>query len=483
MTVYTQNPEIECEFYTPDGLHFTIKDAIVSYSSQKSLADPVSKAVIQLRGTSFVEDTRNKLKGDDYIDILGRYDLCKIKMNDGKGKKWIDIIGLVKAVSPSLFESDGVPEEGTSIEVVGLGEALQKYQIFWHSHLPGRGNIAGVGGLSKFKGKLPKGRPDEVLSQIFEAFINDEYVFTLADGRKIQQAVSRQFETITDGLEVTGLSALGMEGSLWDTLKRYSDSPWNEFFVDVQYEKEGRKTLSVSDTVDRYEDTVGLYLRSTPYNFNDWRDLAQDGSNWGFSYDDSERMGDGEKFTRDTDRIYNFFWVPAKSVYTGFDQLSTIYERSGGKLPIYDVDSMRQYGVRRLEQSTEYVEYNKDSDLVSGVIEPSDKLRMQTTAKSITDLLLRRSKKLHQWFGYDKFFDGSITTRGRIGTDSRYGGRIGGVLKRKRDNYQFYIVGIAQNWSFPGSHMTTFSVTRGHYPNAYLAWAKQNVGEVDQEGL
>jgi hypothetical protein len=407
---------------------------------------------------------------------LNPYDLCKVWLCDGRGKRWIDIVGLIQADSLSVAETDGRPQNEVRLTLAGLGEALEKYQVFWHPHIAGQSNLGGIGWLVRAKGNTPRGRVDEVLTQIFDAFLNDKYVFTLADGRPLYQVLSKNFQTITGGLSTLGLQAMGMEGALWATLKRYSDAPWCELFVDIQHER-GVLSADVSLLSSTYAETVGLYLRPTPFSVAKWRSQAKE-EGWGFEYEDSERLG-GEQLVRDTNNIYNFFWCPEKAVYSSFDQLSMAYNQSGGKVPIYDEASIRKYGLRRLEQGTEYIESLTVSDEKGGALAADEKTRMQTAAAKKADLLVTRTRQLHQWFGYDQFYEGTIATRGRIGSSHDHGGRIGGVLTRKRDGRQFYITGIQQNWSFPGPHTTVFQVSRGHDPDKYLSWIREHCGEVD----
>ena len=477
MPTYSHSPQIEIEIHTRNGQRFTITDCY-QYQSNRTLDNPTSRFSCLLRGETFAGVSLISLKGKNIATTLNLYDLGKVWMRDGSGKRWVDCIGFMQRVTPTVAESDGRPEKATQIEFVGLGEALIKYQIFWHNHIAGQNNLGGIGYLARAKGELPKGRPNEVLLGLYNAFFNDDYIFTLADGRKISDVIVQSFEQIPDSLAVIALSALGMEGPIWEALKRYSDAPWCELFLDLGHEKNNPSSGidSPAYTWFQYGNQSMLYLRPTPFGFSDWRELAAKGSHWGFGYDDSERMGSGEQLGIDADDVYNFFWCPEKSIFSSFDQISTLSRQTGGKLPIYDADSIRRYGLRRLEQGTEYVQAMDTDDAATGSITATDRMRMTTNAASKAEIMIRRTKKLQQWFGYDSFFKGTITTRGRIGADYINGARIGGIIERKRDGMQFYITGISQNWTFPGPHTTSLTVSRGHYPAKYLEWANKHVG-------
>jgi len=340
-------------------------------------------------------------------------------------------------------------------------------------------NLGGVGWLARAKGRLPSGRPNEVVQNIYETFLNDNYIFTLADGRKINQAIQTKFADFPDSLAKTALKAMGMESALWQTLLRYTDAPWGELFLDMMHEYGNERHLPGIDPAlltpsgagfaERFL-KIGLYFRPTPFDFEAWDRLASEDS-WGFGYEDSDRMGEGEQLDQNESRLYNFFWAPMKSVFTGFDQLSLAFNQSGGLLPIYDEESIKAHGLRRLECGTEYVEFVKNADQQQGTIAPDQAFRSMTKATTLNELLIKRTMQLWRWFGFaDRFYEGTISTRGRIGPSGKHGARIGSVVTRCRDGFQFYVTGISQQWQFPGPHMTTWQVVRGHNPREYRKW-------------
>lgn len=481
MQVHHHNPQIEVKFHTRDQRVFTTK-ALLSYQSQRFLAHPTAKATLALQGHHFLDVADKSIKNAPVERVLQGNDLCTVSMLDAKGKRHVDIIGLVKVVTPTTREVQGRPQNATQIQIQGLGQELLQYQIFWHPHIAGRNNLGGVGYLARSKGRLPKGRPNEVIQSLYETFLNDEYVFTLADGRKIHEAIVPLFSVFPDSLAKTALKALGLESAMWSTLKRYSDAPWGELFVDIRHEaaitglSENAQLVSPGLAfASRDNRRVGLYFRPTPFDFDAWDQLNQE-DGWGFDYQESDRTGDGEQLSTDENKLYNFFWAPMKSVFSGFDQLSLAFNQTGGLLPIYDKESIQRHGLRRLEQPTEYVEFTGDSDQKQGVMSPAELQRSLTKATTLSGLLAKRTIQLWKWFGYaDKFLEGAIQTRGRIGPDRQHGARMGAVLTRKRDGAQFYVAGIGQQWNFPGPHMTTWTVERGHLPKEYRGWWKQKL--------
>jgi len=477
MTTHSHNPDIRCEFETRDGETFSTK-ALFRYQSERHLESPTAKAHITLRGDRWMDLTNRRVGDAEIVETLRSNDLCTVTMRDGKGDEHIDITGLLKHARPTVMEIDGRPEHRVELEIEGLGRELEGYEIFWHPHIAGRNNLGGVGWLVRSKGRFPKGRPDQVIKTIFDTFLNDQYIFRLPDGRTIGEALQLRFSEFPDSLAKTALKAMGMEASLWETLKRYSDAPWGELFVAIPHEDMQRSvpkaqatTASVDRVFDAFERKRGpaVYFRPTPFDIPAWDKLAAS-HGWGFSYADADRMDDGEVLDRDESRVYNFFWAPMRSTYSGFDQLSVAYNQSGGRLPTYDEEGIRRHGLRRLEQATEYVEMVTPDDAKPGVLTPAQQHEAKTSQPKLMDMLVKRTLQLYQWYGYDEFFDGTITTRGRIGPDSQHGAQIGSILTRERGGMEFYVTGIMQLWQMHGPHTTRWTVTRGRNPRQYKEW-------------
>jgi len=496
MTTHSHNPDIRCRFTTRDGETFSTK-ALFRYQSERRMETPTAKAHIILRGDRWMDLTNRRVADAKILDTLHSNDLCTVTLRDGKGDEHIDITGLLKHTRPTVMEISGKPEPRVELEIEGLGRELEGYEIFWHPHIAGRNNLGGVGWLARAKGRFPKGRPDQVLRTIYDTFLNDQYIFRLPDGRTIGEALHLRFSEFPDSLAKTALKAMGMESSLWETLRRYSDAPWGELFVDIPHESLGSQrpgTSAPEKVVDAFlRSGPAVYFRPTPFDIPAWDKLYSE-HGWGFSFTDSERMDDGEVLDRDESRVYNFFWAPMRSVYAGFDQLSLAYNQSGGLLPIYDEESIRRHGLRRLEQATEYVEMVTPDDAKQGVLTPAQQHEAKTSQPKLMDMLVKRTMQLYQWYGYDEFYDGMVTTRGRIGPDSQHGARIGSVLARSRDGWQFYCTGLMQLWQMHGPHTTRWTATRGRDPRHYKQWwqskmashkkrVEQSQDLIDQFGL
>lgn len=470
--VYSHNPMIEVEIYTRVEGQISVGQQVRRYISTRSLEAPGATARIALQGKYFLGQDRTYLNTAEIRRVVQTGDMVKVWIRDATGVRRLDLIGTVRNLTLSEIEISGSPEHRVEMEVLSIGQALIDYQVFWHPHIATRNNFGGIGYLARSKGQIPSGRPDEVIKAIYDTFLNDAYIYRFTDGRSLRTALAFRGEAAQHGATLMAFSALGMDGPLWATMKRYADQPWNELFVDVQ--QEIPRVLDEADELGA-TDTEAIYFRPTPWGIQRWNALA-DTQGWGFVVEDDERMDDGFDLTRTDGSVYNFFWTPGKGIFSAFDQLSILYNRSDGLLPIYDADSIRRYGLRRLEQATEYVQFVNKANEQTSTTTAAQQLRSNSKKPTLWQMLAIRTLQMYQWNGYENFFQGQITTRGRIGPDRRHGARVGSVLTRSADGWQYYVTQLMQVYSYPDQHTTRWVVAKGRSPTDYETWWRQQLG-------
>lgn len=474
-----QTPNITAHFHTRNGLTFTAHPK--AYNSHRSLNDPAASASLTFRGLRWQGTSNAKLDGQEIDSTLSLHDLCEIKITDRAGRVWTDVLGLINSIRVIRDNDSSSPSNGVVLQVMGLGDALQRYFLLWHPHIAGKANLGNLDMLRRLGGQIPKGRPDEVLSAFYGAFVNGDYIFALADGHKLNEVLQPRFQVMKDGYAQIALSSLGGRESLWALLKKYSNPPWGELFVDLQREQlNPARYNGLGPTTDLKRGVVGVYFRPTPFEIEVWDRLKME-DGWGYEYEESERMH-LEAFARDADDVYNFFWAPAKSVHSAFRQQAILYGQSNGKLPIYDDDSIRRFGLKKYEEKSEYIQFFKGTDEKHTQLTLAQRRLFGTTENSAMALIKKRTEQLALWFGYENFYRGSLVLRGRIGAHRQFGGRIGSILRRKRDGHEGYITAISQDWEFPGPHQTTFEVIRMHDPKQYRAWVARRKLALERQG-
>lgn len=470
--LFQTSPPPRIEILTARGDSFVLQNAVACNTS-RSLSNPVAQASV-----TFLDDrisgTNSKFDGKRFEDVIGLYDMARIVWPARDGKEWQDGIYLVQRPIQSRLKPAQGPVDQFTLTLFSMGEALQRYKIFWSPWLENRNNFAGLGFLARSSGKIVRGRPNQVILALLSIFLNDDYVFRFADGKKLREGFLPQLQEITDSLNVNGLSALNAEGALWETLKRYADQPWNEFFVDVPHENAlGRpadraqaQQLELAGALKPYGQQEAIYLRPTPFEADRWANLrAEDG--WGFDYDGSDAVDGGEQMGLDADSIANYFWAAPKVIYSQFDMIQLLRQQTGNRVPIAFEDSIRKFGLRKMECGTEYVQLTGENT-IDEATRQDGKISVRTEA----DLILRRTEQLARWFGYPDFWSGQLSTLGRIGATRKAGARIGGIVRNARDRREYYIEGIAQSWAQGAPWMTTLTLARGHVPAEYATWRK-----------
>lgn len=459
---YGHKPEIRARFHLRDGQTLLLEP--FAYQSQRSLSNPVDQASLTFYGTG-----RAVVPGSDieipFEDIFQLYDLCEVSMLDHNGRRWVDVVGLVVDCQTQITEQQGQPINRTTVQLVGLGEALKNYGVWWFDPSdPVRSNLGGMGFRQRTNGKIPKGRPDEILKEIYTTWLNDEYEFTLADGTPLSKALVLDFDEIKGSLSLVGNRVAAEQGDLWSTLYKYAETPWQELF------------LYPAQDYDSKQVKVILRYRPTPFDFQRWDQLKVT-EGWGFDYVDEERFGNEQiSFSPE---VYNFFWTTAKGYWSKAKQSKGAHVHANHRLPIIDGESVRRLGARRLENGTDYIQFLTKDDHLRGQLAADKKLAAKAQLDNLYKMLSLRSIQMHRWFGWDRFKQGAITTRGRIGETREHGSQIGSVLVRQRDRKEFYVTAIVQSWSHPGPWTTTWQVTRGHNVAEYREWWQRS--QVAQE--
>ena len=457
-------PNLEVRFHTREGNIFTVKNA-VSWSSSRSLNNAYSTATISFSGL-YASGTGNSLVDGrawgGKRPLVRKKDLVGIYATDGNGKLWPDVVGMVSSVVVNEGESFGVSVNSVQISIAGLGRALSDYMIFYHPHLsntPGLMNGFGLGAALVADGSPPSGRPDQVCKSIFEKFFSSEYVFHLADGRNLSDVIRLDFAEVKDSLDQMALNTSASQMSVWEVLRRYCDSPWNELFVDLD-----------ADTGD-----LVLRLRPTPFNLHDWN-VLKNKKGWGFDYDASTDRVGMETLLNDEDQVFSFFMCNAGSALAGIQNSTIQSKNTNGKLPIYDRELIERYGFKALEKDTEYIQILNEAGATTSALSIPQKKDYNTDQSDLVAMLQKRTATLYLWFGFDEFQRGSFEMVGRIGQDPHYGIRCGGVMTRKRDGLELYITEVNQSWTMESNHWhTSVTVERGHYPDDYRAWVRKQI--------
>ena len=446
-------------------------EELESLSTNRLMSEPVAQAEITLLG--------QEISGRPAEDILNLWDMIRIEWY-GRDQKWhedgVYLVDFPRTRDANLANGE---EQGYQISLVSIGESLLRYTIMFHDWLVKRSNIAGLGFQALANGRPIRGLPHEVIPQLYNAFINDDYVWRAADGRKLNQIFDLEIENAKNALaQVANFNSLG-EASLWDTLKAYSDQPWHELFVSPPYENSGRQTTFGSRSALTIEDQLAnsgvkkfserIYFRPTPFDPEDWRELYNRKS-WGFDYDGSDLFGEFAPGPKSID-VNNFFMATGSAKHSSVNMIAEIRNIANQRIPRYDVSSIQRYGFRKVEVPSIYIDIPaRDRILQKNNLSPGDSKRAGSS--TLADMLVAKTKQLHLWFGYP-YYSGVLPTVGRIGPDKKYGARIGGIIHNQNTGREYYIVGLGQNWNRETLHTTNMILEKGHIPRNRSEWWNQ----------
>lgn len=479
MHYLNQSPDLHVEVISRTGDRFTLVDA-VGWESQHSMENPVQATTVSFKGTHVGAVLgSSKYAGKPFYEVIQPFDNVHVTAMSEDGIRYTDVYGVAGKLTTNRGANG---DEITSLPVYSLGEPLINTLVFWHSAMAGRANLANIPWLRRASEPIA-GTPPEVLKQIFEAWFNDSSGIVLTDGRRLDQALRLFFHQFNDALAVTPLNAMNMEGSVWEAMKAYANTPFAEFFADhLPTEGQVGTFLAGSGLVSDFNHTrsqpqMALYLRPTPFIPTRWDALAQS-PGWNFSYNDNERLG-GESITWwDTSDINSFFWCFGNHFQGRTDQLLKVFNDSGGKVPIVDNELLRRYGFRKFEKGTRYVEPVRQAEN-EGKLSDEQK----RNAKNKTDVweqLALRNAELALMFGYEKMAGGSVPLRGRIGLSKYHGIRLGSVITRNHDGgkFQFYCDSYSQSWQIGSAWTTTVNLTRGVEPDKWRKWYADRLGDI-----
>lgn len=509
----------------------TLNRDVIQVKTSKDISN--SSGVFAIILSARVAKSQVTALGTSYIpDLIKPYDLVQIEFKTDGGYK-TEMIGYVARASLSLKveQNSGAPERALIIEGFDLTKAIQNYKIFFNPYVTDNDWSEVFGGLVMYgaeKGKeifRSKNAADFIKAFLKQAFLNTYrthdpkrrspyygFIFgkntdsastglegtspatqltsisydktvgvKLNDLIDFEGGISTDFKgnTMIDPYILLGLGA-GVEISLWDVVKSYSDPPFHECFIDLrrpnfEYSVGGvTKSMTVEDAesthrippeTGKFESPYVYYMRTTPFGKNSWNKLNR------------HEFYTSDVISQDTstseDNIFNYYQVicERENVLVGSVQLAALsaitHDAALGRplIPIFDVPSIKNYGFKRFPgDKTKYVEF------ISNM--PDKKEALDANSYFILKAQATLARELFRWYSFgEDFEDGTLVLKGRVGVGVD-GVTIGSKLVECRPNgrptgKEFYIEGVSQNWSFGKGLVTSLSVTRGHYPEDY----------------
>lgn len=268
---------------------------------------------------------------------------------------------------------------------------------------------------------------------------------------------------------------------LWDSLVEYSHILLNELFVDLQ--PKPSKSIPKEEQIDSYYGQVtkrtklypGIILRERPFPTSRSRKVWDSLPRHTLELEDIQsrditKGGPGNR--------YNYWRLTLQGVKGGlFAQASFMGDSSiGGDIGedtslgrpgsgfIINQRSVLNHGVRPYAASTRFLPYdfadNREGSSGDRTIDGYKNTKINS------DVAANWLRKLHDWYAIAHLQMSGTITSTRIFPEIR----IGTVVKENRVDgmIEYYVEGVAHNWTYGGNGSTTLTLTRGEYQGSTL---------------
>jgi hypothetical protein len=369
------------------------------------------------------------------------------------------------------LDGEGAVEHRVTITGCDLGKKLVNAQIYWFKDVPSadikqfalQGRDFLVTGDGK-KGPFPGGARRELFKSVLDHVF---YPMTSINMKRAEDPTKREdlgdllgyklgkTTVMANGEEAkmpSGIDFYSQEETVWAFLEGMAEKPFCELFVDTwptedtfitdmmgssptaDFEKEPHFTFDGGQTY--------LCMRQPPFDKADWKKLPL------FVVDQAVIQGydvGGEP------TIYNLFYgYPAD--YAGLASTPSMLMQG---VPIFDKVSFKRFGLRSMIVASKVFPYFNDGT-------------SEGTIKAVGHKL---TNSLYDWFQpSDKFLSGTLTVQGhpayRVGTRLRVNGTASGADDKSLAagvdlSAEYYLEGVAHEWTAFQGYETTLRVTRG----------------------
>lgn len=314
-----------------------------------------------------------------------------------------------------------------------------------------------------------QGRPDEIIRALIRTWLGNNEVSdsiwtlppSLFGGRRFFDVLNRSTisrRTRGELISMQLLNPSSMQGQLWDAMQEWSNGLLNEMWTDLAPDPKIPPAGLKDDPVTRRKLAVralvgltpAVYLRERPFptrvenaNRRRWDRLpTHDIYPWEVSAKELTKGGGQNK--------HNFWILDAMGAQgRGYGTHARVAEETGGEagepgnIPIYDLDSIRKFGLRRFQQGTRFLPFNEASIA---------EIAYATSAQWL--------QLVHDWYAVAPLERTGTITVARAMPWIRIGHRIK-LHERSGPACIYYVEGIAHSYSYPGAASTTLTVTRG----------------------
>lgn len=393
------------------------------------------------------------------------------------------MLGNIDTISEEVERSgDGARSVSVTISGRDHGKVFDETELFINIH-ERRGVVPELPMYRALADQI-QSTPAQLISALVREWVGNNEIAdsqwqlppSLYGGQSFYSALNRStIDSATRGntQAVTILQPDQQGQKLWDVLGQYSNPVLNEMWVDLAPDpgrlNQPRGGSTPTDPVTKRPIPLpatrhlrpALYLRERPFISSEFGHLKWDRlPTHELSEDQIVVASLAKGSSAERFNYWELVGASAQTMSINFiarvqEQTDTLVAGDGqvgspGTIPIYNLTSIRRYGLRRFQQSSRYFPVN---DVSIGEL--------------ATGMIPRWLRLLHDWYApAPREATGSLHTSYvmpwiRIGHRIRYKTRDGRGL-------MFYVEGVQHQYSYPHNGSTTITVTRGEDQNEHI---------------
>ena len=386
---------------------------IISCATQRNIASDCPTMTITLTNRQ------------DWYNILGSNDLVIVRMRRpeyGDDAKEYDepeqevFIGVIDDIRRTLDFSSGFPKRAIQVTARGLGKALVNFDVGLIKNIALDFNVGFMGNTQRNPDgsevadaepalmQLTQMNSADAIQYVFERFVGRIIRFHFYNGKGIRDYV--EYDGTPHDYEILQdfVTYSQYSGSLWNFFKELTNAPFNETFWEI---RDGKAVL---------------FHRPSPFDPEPWGKLKR------IVIRDDDLVSDGTG--RSDLETYTVYTVNLRFLNTDFGQFYN---------PLWYQPYYEKYGLSQLSVMTSYgVDFSED---------PMEAIRYYAT-------------EVFNWnIKNNRFANGQLVVKGRASY------KVGQTVVTEYNGLEYYVEGVAHNFTVYGGWTTTLSVTRGILPS------------------
>lgn len=365
------------------------------------------------------------------------------------------MIGQVDTITEAR-QRVGAGAESTVYTLRGrdVGKVLEMTPAFVAPYDFANAAVVGISGIYQRAAFAVDGAPGDFVAALVDVWLGNNggamQPWRLPDGFGRQSAYALLLDRIgcrdpeIDGRDFSEAILHPSGSSLWSLLQEYANGLLNELFVDL-VPPEGEPADARAGLLP------AIVLRRKPFPTRDDRSAWESLRTHELSLADitAHQLVKGAPEARFTWWELEVGGIQGQDVRAILQQYGAQDGRPGS-IPIFNVQQIERYGLRRYQQSTRFLPLVRDTT-------------QNPESANFVRLAADWLRRLHDWYATAPYETTGTITLSRARPEIRVGQRI--RVKRATGAWVAYVENVETSWSFGSAGRTTLTVTRGTFEN------------------